>query len=234
LTRPTTSIPWADKLTFRTDQTRYRRDHAKYLSLIAALTLLHQYQRQETTRMRDGVSERCVVATLEDLELANELASATLAPRLDALLPQTRQLLDQLRAYVTERAAQEQVPCHELRFSQRQLRAALGWQDRTLRRQLARLVELEYLVVYRTGCGNQKVYQWWSSDAVDTADSAALLGLTDVARLSRRTTLSQGLLVPQSGDSAPNQVESAPNRHRIGTGNGANRHRAKSTSSRDL
>ena len=73
-------IPWADKLTFRTDQTRYRRDHAKYLSLIAALTLLHQYQRQETTRTRDGVSERCVVATLEDLEVANQLASATLAP----------------------------------------------------------------------------------------------------------------------------------------------------------
>ena len=97
---------------------------------------------------------------------------------------------------MTERAAQEQVPCQALRFSQRQLRAALGWQDRTLRRQLARLVELEYLVVYRTGCGNQKVYQWWSSDAVDTADSAALLGLTDVARLSRRTTLRQGLARP--------------------------------------
>ena len=60
-------IPWADQLTFRTDQTRYRRDHAKYLSLIASVTLLHQYQRQETERTRDGVSERCVVATLEDL-----------------------------------------------------------------------------------------------------------------------------------------------------------------------
>ena len=51
-------IPWADQLTFRTDQTRYRRDHAKYLSLIASVTLLHQYQRPETERVRDGVSER--------------------------------------------------------------------------------------------------------------------------------------------------------------------------------
>jgi DNA primase len=111
------------------------------------------------------------------------LASVTLAPRVDALLPQTRQLLEQLRAYVTARAAEEQVPCHELRFSQRELRAALGWQDRALRRQLARHVELEYLVVHRTGRGNQRVYQWSSLDA---DDAAAPLGLTDVAHLTRR------------------------------------------------
>ena len=42
-------IPWADQLTFRTDQTRYRRDHAKYLSLIASVTLLHQYQRPDAS-----------------------------------------------------------------------------------------------------------------------------------------------------------------------------------------
>ena len=44
-------IPWADQLTFRSDQTRYRRDHAKYLALIAASALLHQYQRPRTTRL---------------------------------------------------------------------------------------------------------------------------------------------------------------------------------------
>ena len=39
-------MPWADRLTFRHDQTRMRRDHAKYLSLIASITLLHQHQRK--------------------------------------------------------------------------------------------------------------------------------------------------------------------------------------------
>ena len=228
-------IPWADKLTFRTDQTRYRRDHAKYLSLIASVTLLHQYQRQETTRMRDGVSERCVVATLEDLEVANRLASATLAPRLDALLPQTRQLLEQLRAYVTERAAQEQVPC-----SRAAVLAARSCAPRSAGR------------IARCG-GSWRAWWSWNTSSCIAPDAATrkcisggrptpwtprtpphVLGLTDAAHLSRRTTLSQGLLVPQSGDSALDPVEPAPNRHRIGTGNGANRHRAKSTSSRDL
>jgi DNA primase len=179
-------IPWAEQLTFRTDQTRYRRDHAKYLSLIAAVTLLHQYQRAETERVRDGQAQRCVVATLEDVAVAQRLASAALAPRGAELLPQTRLLRAQLGAYVTARSAQEQVPCSALRFTQRELRTALGWQDRALRRQLARLVELEYLVVHRTGCGNQKVYQWWPDDAADPAEAAAPWGLVDVAHLARR------------------------------------------------
>src|SRR3990172_7598610 len=43
-------IPWAEQLTFRVDQTRMRRDHAKYLALIASLALLHQHPRQRVTR----------------------------------------------------------------------------------------------------------------------------------------------------------------------------------------
>ena len=177
-------IPWADQLTFRTDQTRYRRDHAKYLTLIAASALLHQYQRPRTTRLRSGQSEPCVVATPADLELANRLATATLAPQVEALLPQTRQLWEQLCAYGTERAAAQQIPAERLRFSQRELRTALGWQDRTLRRNLARLVELEYVMMHRTGCGNQRAYQLCTAQPT-LADSS--LGLTQVVQSARRT-----------------------------------------------
>ena len=37
--------PYARALTFRDDRTRTQRDHLKYLTLIRALALLHQYQR---------------------------------------------------------------------------------------------------------------------------------------------------------------------------------------------
>jgi hypothetical protein len=37
--------PFADRLTFLDDRTRTRRDHEKYLTLIDAITLLHQHQR---------------------------------------------------------------------------------------------------------------------------------------------------------------------------------------------
>ena len=46
-----------------------------------------------------------------------------------------------------------------VRFTQRELRETLHWQDRALRRQLSRLVQLEYVVAYPTGRGNQRAYQ---------------------------------------------------------------------------
>ena len=81
-------IPWADQLTFRTDQTRHRRDHAKYLALIAAITLLHQYQRQQLTRTDQGEKRKCVVASLDDIHLANRLADAVFCKHHDPLMPQ--------------------------------------------------------------------------------------------------------------------------------------------------
>nr|CAC9163488.1 Uncharacterised protein [Escherichia coli] len=37
---------FASQLTFMSDKTRTRRDHMKYLTLIRAIALLHQYQRE--------------------------------------------------------------------------------------------------------------------------------------------------------------------------------------------
>jgi DNA primase len=177
-------IPFAEHLTFRTDQTRYRRDHAKYLGLIASLALLHQHQRKQTTPTAGGRSRRCVIATLEDVDLANRLAAETLAARPDALLPQSQQLLSKLEGYVLRRAEAEQLARQQVRFTQREARESLGWSDRSLRRHLARLVELEYLVVYRTGRGNQRAYQLLY-DSRAGQGRAHLLGLADVDQLRR-------------------------------------------------
>ena len=99
-------MPLAGQLTFRTDQTRYRRDHAKYLSLIAASALLHQYQRPRITR-RGATAALWPRWTM--WRLANRLASrACSVQQPDQLLPQTRLLLDQLDALVTQPAAQQQ------------------------------------------------------------------------------------------------------------------------------
>ena len=83
-------MPWANQLTFRHDQTRMRRDHAKYLTLIAAITLLHQHQRK-VIEIGDGQS--AIEASVEDVTLANRLVSQVMGRSLDDLLPQTRQLL---------------------------------------------------------------------------------------------------------------------------------------------
>ena len=46
--------PFADRLTFADGRTRTRRDHGKYLGLIAAVTLLHQHQRERKTATING------------------------------------------------------------------------------------------------------------------------------------------------------------------------------------
>jgi hypothetical protein len=176
-------IPFARQLTFRTDQTRYRRDHAHYLSLIAASALGHQYQRQRVTQQ----GEPCLLATLDDLELANRLAGAALAAASHSLLPQTRQLLRQISTYVGQRAQQQRIPPEQVRFTQRQLREALAWSDHSLRRQLRRLVELEYVLTYRTGQGNQRAYQLLHGGQ-DGEGMPLVWGLTDVAQLRHGAT----------------------------------------------
>ena len=117
-------IPWAERLTFRADQVQLRRDHQKYLGLIAAVTLLHQYQREHVL---DAAERPCLLATLSDLQWAHRLAQAALGQTLRDLLPQTRQLLVLLDDYVSRRCQSEQLPRLQLRFQQRELREALGW-----------------------------------------------------------------------------------------------------------
>jgi hypothetical protein len=173
------SIPWADRLTFRTDQVRYRRDHAKYLSLIASITLLHQYQRQQVRCSGRGSETVCVVASLEDLELANQLATAVLGEPVDSLLPGARQLWIELTHWVSQRAQQQGLDVREVRFTQRELREALQRSDRALRRHLATLVELEYVVAQRTGRGNLRAYQLAYAGR-DAAGAISPLGLVDV------------------------------------------------------
>ncbi len=171
-------IPWAEQLTFRADRIGSRRDNAKYLALIASITLLHQYQRKRTTR--SGHSQ--VVATLDDVELANRLATATMARSFDSLMPQTRRLLTLLSEYVAKRSQGEEVALLDIRFTQRELRDVLEWNDRTLRRHLGRLVELEHVVAYRSGRGNGRTYQLVDAAASDSPTTASL-GLVDPREL---------------------------------------------------
>ena len=194
-------MPWADQLTFRHDQTRMRRDHAKYLSLIASITLLHQHQRKvvqlnhnrNPKRERGNISQDASVAqdpnafiavqsTVEDVELANRLLSQVMGRSLDDLLPQTRQLLVLIDNLVNQQSGDQKLGRNLVRFTQRQLRDAFGWQDSHVRKHLKRLIELEYVLAHRTGHGNAKAYQLLY-DGQGRNGESFLLGLADPAKL---------------------------------------------------
>jgi hypothetical protein len=147
--------PYADRLTFADGRTRTRRDHGKYLGLIAAVTLLHQHQRPRRTASVNGQDVAYVETTIGDIEVANRLAHAVLGQSLDELAPQTRRLLRAIHAHVTAQATELAVDVSLIRFTRRQLREALasqgaGWGDTQLKVHLARLLDLELLHVHRS------------------------------------------------------------------------------------
>ena len=174
--------PYAERLTFLDDQTRTRRDHRKYLTLIRVIALLHQHQRPLRTLVRKGLEPVAYIeATLDDIAAANRLAHAVLGATLDELPPQTRRLLALLKAMVQARAGAEQVRPREVRFTRREAREATGWGDTQLRVHLGRLEGLEYVLARREQ--GRVVYELlWSGEGQDGAPF--VMGLIDVGALN--------------------------------------------------
>ncbi len=93
--------PFARHLTFFDNQTRARRDHVKYLTLIRTIALLYQHQRPTKTTVHHGKTLHYIEATLDDIAAANALAHEALGRSLDELAPQTRRLLMLIDEMVT-------------------------------------------------------------------------------------------------------------------------------------
>jgi len=173
--------PYANELTFLADKTRARRDHMKYLTLINAITLLHQHQRELNTAEHAGQVLRFIEVTLDDIALANQVAHEVLGRTLDELPPQTRKLLVLARAWVQQQCQDKKCRQSELRFTRRQLRDAVSWGDTQLKVHLARLVDLEYLALHRRGLAHEYELLY---DAKDD-DRAHVNGLIDVSTLKK-------------------------------------------------
>lgn len=175
--------PFADRLTFADTATRTRRDHVKYLTLISAVTLLHQHQRQVKTATAAGPGGRAVryiESTPADIALANQLAHEVLGRSLDELPPGTRRLLDALHAHVTGRCESEGLDADLVRFTRRSLREHLGFGDTQLKVHLARLVDLELVIAHRLETGGFAYELAWHT--TDTG-GRVLPGLLDPAQL---------------------------------------------------
>ena len=138
--------------------TRTRRDHMKFLTLIQAITLLYQHQREIKTSTEDGETLEYIEATEADVKLAWELASHVLMRSLDDVPPQTRRLLLLIDKMVTEECERLQIERLDYRFTRATVRQRTGWSDSQLKTHLHRLEELEYLALHRGVSGQSFVY----------------------------------------------------------------------------
>ena len=138
--------------------TRTRRDHMKFLTLIQAVTLLHQHQREIRASDDDGQRLEYIEATEDDVKLAWELASQVLMRSLDDVPPQTRRLLLLIDKMVTSECERLQIERLDYRFTRATVRQHTGWGDSQLKKHLSRLEDLEYLALHRGAPGQSFVY----------------------------------------------------------------------------
>ena len=196
--------PYARELTFLDSQTRARRDHMKYLTLIRAIALLHQYQRPRKTATHRGKEVEYIEVTKDDIATANRLAHEVLGRALDELPPQTRRLLlllDEMASAECERQKMERADFH---FSRRDVRQCTAWSDSQLKRHLHRLEELEYLLVHHGGRGQSFVYEL-VFERRDDSDKPVLPGLLEAEKLAACAydEKKSGLEGEKSGPSLP-------------------------------
>jgi DNA primase catalytic core len=209
--------PYARDLTFPGHQTRTRRDHMKYLTLIRTVTLLHQYQRTVKTTNHGGKAVRYIEVTKDDIVIANRLAHEVLGRSLDELAPQTRRLLDLVCEMVKQRCDEHGVDRSDLRFTRRDIREWTGWGNTQLKIHLHRLEDLEYLLVHAGGRGQSFVYEM-AYEAGPQGDAPLLAGLIDVDQLSSPSSHPY-----DEKKSGANEEKSGPSRPQVGGMSGGGR-----------
>ncbi len=210
--------PYAEQLTFLNDQTRTRRDHEKYLTLIDSIALLHQYQREIKTLVPNRREGTCtnnkplqyVEVTIDDIAIANTLAHEVLGRTLDELPPQTRKLLSLIDQMVAAQCKKENKQRNHYHFSRREVREYTLWGNTQCRVHMDRLVEMEYLLPHSGRRGQRYEYELLY-DGDSTQTQAHLNGLIDAKQL-KTTPMTQssrdkegefaGSKRPQNGGSA--------------------------------
>jgi hypothetical protein len=172
--------PFAPQLTFIDGRTRSRRDHAKYLTLIRAVALLRQYQREVKTTVYRGEPVPYIEVTADDIAVANKLADHVFGRSLDELPAHTRAVLHSLDQMASKGCEEQHIERSAFRFTRRDALAATGLSLSQLKVHLARLVELEHVLVHRGRRGELYQYELLY-DA--KAEPPVVSGLADPAKL---------------------------------------------------
>jgi DNA primase len=150
--------PFAESLSFIDNQTRTRRDHEKYLTLIESITLLYQFQRP-IKKLRQGKEViEYIEVTPEDIYIANKLAKHIFIQTLDDMSPQTRQCLNLIDGYVKEQKQHREEHCDAIYFTRRDICEFTHLSHTQVHTHCKRLEAQEYLLPVIKSYSKSKYY----------------------------------------------------------------------------
>ena len=171
-------------MTYAENRLLVRRDNPKYLHLILAVTFLYQLQRPVK---HDADAGDYIETTLDDIAIANELATDLFGQSLGELSRPSRELLKLIRRMVEE---MERKPGNgdgsgTAAFSRRQVREFTGWSDYQIKIHVKQLEDLEYLLPLSGRRGQCFSYRLaWDGEGLD--GERFVLGLTSVEELRQK------------------------------------------------
>ncbi|MBL7960935.1 hypothetical protein JNL27_11925 [bacterium] len=177
--------PYHNDLTYPDDKLLMRREQKKYLTLISTIAYLHQYQR-EIKKVKTSTGEiEYIEASVDDIALANKLASDILGRSLDELSPHTRSLLQEIKRMVDERCTKEKKKRDLIFFTRRELCAFCGWSYWQVHAHLETLMKMEYIAGEKSGKSNLFQYELlW--DGEGEAGEKFFIGLIDTEKLKKK------------------------------------------------
>jgi DNA primase len=165
--------PFASRLVFPDSLMRSRRDHERFVDLIASVCFLRQYQKQEKEN-RDSVAGeavRYIECDLVDYKIAYAILCATLPATLSSFPPSAIELYEAVRELLRAKAAREGLKVNEVSVTQREIREACGFNQRWIKRYIQLLAEWEYLVVAGARSrGSRNAYRLFRDEPIQLVD----------------------------------------------------------------
>jgi len=135
--------PYAFLLDFPARLMRTRRDHERFLDLIAVVCFLRQFQKE---RKQDESGRDYIECDLSDYEKAYAIMRSILPSTLSSFPRSALELYGELRTLARTRAGEQGVEATETELSQRDIRERTGSANTTLKRNLRLLIEYEYII----------------------------------------------------------------------------------------
>jgi DNA primase len=168
---------FAAQLDFPDMLMRTRRDHDRFMDLIAAICFLRQYQKKAKATA-DG--REYVECDLTDYRIAYEImVKGILSATLLELPKSAVELYEALRDLARKLAKKDGVKVHEKTFTQREIREQTGFGHTWIKENLRKLVDYEYLFAMRGGKERSKGVYRLKEDAEIAAVNFSMVPTPD-------------------------------------------------------
>ena len=146
--------PFAGELDFPSSMMRSRRDHERFVDLIACVCFLRQYQKQE----KNDQGKHYIECDLEDYKVAYRIMKTLLSSTMTTVPRSAVLLFDELKAIIKAKAEKDGLFLTDIWVTQREIREVSGLSHDLVKKNIRILCEYEFVKVKGSSRGMTKRY----------------------------------------------------------------------------